>query len=171
MVKVSAVSWGEYREDESKTCLDHKKVNERLLIQPGDFLFSRANTIELVGACVIVEVASRDVMLSDKILRIRITANLKKWVLYCLRSRFGRSEIESLATGNQESMRNIGQSRIRAIRLPIPPEQEIVELLSRLEEQLSIIELETRNAQDNVGKCSSIYSSILTKAFAGQLDA
>ena len=53
VVKVSAVSWGEYREQESKTCLDAERVNAELYVQPGDFLFSRANTQELVGACVI----------------------------------------------------------------------------------------------------------------------
>ena len=48
VVKVSAVTWGEFDEGESKTCLDKRLVNEKFLVRPGDFLFSRANTIELV---------------------------------------------------------------------------------------------------------------------------
>lgn len=116
VVKVSAVTWGEYNEQESKTCTDPDRINEALFVSPGDFLFSRANTIELVGACVIAEKVTLDVMLSDKILRfVLVDDNTKKWLLFFLRSDFGRTQIESLASGNQESMRNIGQERIRQI--------------------------------------------------------
>lgn len=50
VVKVSAVTWGRYDERESKTCTQPELVNSKLFIHQGDFLFSRANTIELVGA-------------------------------------------------------------------------------------------------------------------------
>lgn len=113
VAKVSAVTWGEYNESESKTCLDKSKIETRFLIREGDFLFSRANTIELVGACVIVKKITLQIMLSDKTLRFLFSdSKFKKYVLYFLKSRLGKSEIERLATGNQESMRNIGQDRI-----------------------------------------------------------
>jgi len=83
VVKVSAVSWGEYREQESKTCMDAERVNPALLVQRGDFLFSRANTIKLVGACVIAKKVCLRVMLSDKILRFHFASeDFKPWVLY-----------------------------------------------------------------------------------------
>lgn len=40
VVKVSAVTWGEFDESESKTCLDKRLVNEKLLVRPGDFLLA-----------------------------------------------------------------------------------------------------------------------------------
>ena len=55
IVKVSAVTWGEFDSNESKTIFDKSKINPAYRIEEGDFLFSRANTIELVGACVIVK--------------------------------------------------------------------------------------------------------------------
>ncbi len=114
VVKVSSVSWGEYDEQESKTCTDLDRINEELFVRPGDFLFSRANTIELVGACVIASTVTLRVMLSDKILRfIFVVDGLNRWLLFLLRSDLGRFQIEALASGNQESMRNIGQERIR----------------------------------------------------------
>lgn len=64
VAKVSAVTWGVYNELESKTCKDISKINEDFFIEDGDFLFSRANTIELVGACVIVNKTNLKVMLS-----------------------------------------------------------------------------------------------------------
>lgn len=137
VVKVSAVTWGTYDEDESKTVLAADRIDERLLVRPGDFLFSRANTISLVGACVIARRVSRRVMLSDKILRLHVVGAEPEYVLHFLRSPSGRSEIERLSTGNQESMRNIGQDRIRAIRLPLAPLPEQRRIIAALEEYLS----------------------------------
>jgi len=139
VVKVSAVTWGEFDESESKTCRDKRLVNEKLLVRSGDFLFSRANTIELVGACVIAKKVISNVMLSDKILRFRLLSGLEQWVLYNLRSTFGREEIERLATGNQESMRNIGQDRIRAIRIPLPPLDECKRIVADIERRFSLV--------------------------------
>lgn len=119
VVKVSSVTWGEFDEEESKTCLSDAQWIQEYQIKPGDFLFSRANTLDLVGACVIVREVRKHLMLSDKILRFVLTDLIPhEWVLTILRSPWGRHEIERLATGNQESMRNIGQDRIRRIRVP-----------------------------------------------------
>lgn len=141
VVKVSAVTWGTFDERASKTCTEPERIDERLFIGPGDFLFSRANTIQLVGACVIVGDFSRRLMLSDKILRLRLRGVVPKWLLYMLRSEWGRSEIERLATGNQESMRNIGQDRIRAIRIPLPPEAEQRRIVAQIESQFTRLDV------------------------------
>jgi len=79
-------------------------------MKPSDFLLSRANTLELVGVPVIVEQINRQLMLSDKVLRFRFIERLEKFAMFWLRSKLGRKEIESRATGNQLSMRNIAQA-------------------------------------------------------------
>jgi type I restriction enzyme S subunit len=141
VVKVSAVTWGTYDEEESKTCLDAARIEPRYLIEEGDFLFSRANTIQLIGACVIAGATSRRLMLSDKILRFRFTGEVEpKWVLHWLRSKQGRSEIERLSSGNQESMRNIGQERIRAIALPLPLPDDQRRIVAEIEKQFTRLE-------------------------------
>ena len=138
VVKVSAVSWGEYQERESKTCLDADRVNPDLFIREGDFLFSRANTQELVGACVIARKTTLRIMLSDKILRFRLSNDaMKQWILDFLRSVNGRSQIEELASGNQDSMRNIGQERIGQILVPLAPTAEQARIIDKLEELFS----------------------------------
>ncbi len=169
VAKVSAVSWGEYDEAESKTCMDPEKVNLGYLIRPGDFILSRANTIELVGACVIVHHVTQRVMLSDKTLRLTIDNERKPFLLNFLRSRKGRQEIEKRSTGNQESMRNIGQERIRSIIIPectLPEQQEIVRLL---DEQFTAIEQNEREIDAALKRSAALRQSILKKAFTGQL--
>ena len=172
VVKVSAVSWGEYREEESKTCHDARRINPALLIQRGDFLFSRANTIDLVGACVIVKQATKRVMLSDKILRFRfVTDALKPWLLQFLRSALGRMQIEDLASGNQESMRNIGQARILQIMVPVPPMAELLRILARIEECLDGLDEGLAELQAAQKKASQYRKLLLKAAVEGELTA
>ncbi len=170
VAKVSAVSWGRYDENESKTCLDPNRIDEDLLIRKGDFLISRANTVELVGACVIAEQVSKKVMLSDKTLRIQFKdPSLKPWALHFLRSRSGRQQIEALCTGNQDSMRNISQKNIRQIQLPLAPAQEHAEILSFLEQQLSCVEATTSMLKAIQAKLKQARASILKAAVEGRL--
>jgi type I restriction enzyme, S subunit len=169
VVKVSAVTWGSYNEEESKTCTREALVNPELFVQPGDFLFSRANTIELVGACVIADRVTRKVMLSDKILRFSVRQGWEKWLLWSLRSSHGRAEIERLATGNQESMRNIGQERVLSIRLPLPANgeqhrivEEIESYFTRLDDAVATLERVERNLK-------RYRASVLKAAVEGRL--
>jgi type I restriction enzyme S subunit len=170
VVKVSAVTWGTYNELESKTCLDPDRIEERYLVSPNDFLFSRANTIELIGACVIAQKVTLRVMLSDKILRFHLSAAVNpKWVLYWLRSDFGRSEIERLATGNQDSMRNIGQERIRQIAMKLPPLVEQTRIVAEVERRLSVVEELEAVVSASLQRATRLRQSILQKAFSGEL--
>ena len=70
LVKISAVTWGKFDEQQSKTLPFSVKPDERNRIRTGDLLISRANTIELVGACVVVGQVQRRLYLSDKVLRL-----------------------------------------------------------------------------------------------------
>ena len=170
VIKISAVSWGEYDEQESKTCTDQERVNPTLFVKAGDFLFSRANTVELVGACVIAKKVSLNLMLSDKILRfVLVQDNLKPWLLYLLTSKIGRKQIELLATGNQESMKNIGQERIRSIAIPIGPKDEIDHAIALIEREF-FLDDQLISAHDFALKQSTAQrKNILRAAFSGQL--
>ncbi|MDK9715605.1 MAG: restriction endonuclease subunit S [Sulfuritalea sp.] len=167
VLKVSAVTWGSFDESESKTCNDPERIEEGYLVRAGDFLFSRANTIDLVGACVIVQHISKRLMLSDKTLRFSVTSQVRaEWLLICLRSKLGRDEIERLATGNQESMRNIGQERIRQIRLPLPPIPEQHRIVAEVDRLLSIAREAEQEITRNLERALALRQSILQKAFS-----
>lgn len=123
LVKISAVTWGKFNPKETKTVLDKSMIFPELFIKAGDFLISRANTIELVGACLIVDEIKYKIMLSDKIWRVTFKKEMeKKYVDFFLKSSTGRSEIESeRATGNQMSIRNISQDSFKKIEINYPP--------------------------------------------------
>jgi type I restriction enzyme S subunit len=120
VVKVSAVTWGHFDDTQSKTLPSDYMPPEKARIRQGDLLISRANTIELVGAVALVESEPHALFLSDKILRLVVDKEDKRWIMWFLRSSEGRQQIENSATGNQLSMRNISQEALRQIRLPFP---------------------------------------------------
>lgn len=169
LVKISAVTWGRYNDAESKTLPLGKDVPEATRIRKGDFLISRANTLELVGACVIVDNVLRPVFLSDKILRLVMPGHIKSWLLYTLRSPAGRRQIETLASGNQLSMRNLSQASLRSITIPMPPDDERKVIIRRIESLFAYADrLEARYAAARI-QVDKLIPATLAKAFRGEL--
>jgi type I restriction enzyme S subunit len=106
-------------------------------------------------------------MLSDKTLRFTVsTGVLPAWLQICLRCKFGRDEIERLATGNQESMRNIGQERIRQIRMPFPPHAEQTRIVAEVDRRLSVIREVEAEVDANLKRAQALRQSVLSKIFA-----
>jgi len=170
IVKVSSVSWGEFDSLASKTPPLTVKLDPKTRIRQGDFLISRANTIELVGACVIVRsLEINNLYLSDKVLRIRFSQNIEDWVMHFLRSQDGRGQIETLATGNQLSMRNISQVSLRSISMPLPSEQVRKLVLERLEAALASIGKALNEVNRATALLSRLDQIVLDKAFRGEL--
>ncbi|MGR8932459.1 MAG: restriction endonuclease subunit S [Gammaproteobacteria bacterium] len=169
VAKVSAVTWGEYDESESKTCIDPSKINPNYFIEKNDFILSRANTIDLVGACVIAKNVTKQIMLSDKTLRINFKGFNQEYFLQYLRSRLGRKQIMELSTGNQESMRNIGQERIQSIIVPICSVGESDYIVDTLDSTLSQIDQLDQTITTALQQAEALRQAILKKAFSGQL--
>ncbi|TPG99007.1 hypothetical protein EAH72_01395 [Pseudomonas caspiana] len=169
LVKISAVTWGKFDEKESKTLLDdtHLKPNEK--IQQGDFLISRANTLELVGSCVLVKSISKNLYLSDKVLRLVLADETKPWLLACLKTHEGRRQIESLATGNQLSMRNISQQAIRDIKIPLPPLPEQTRIAQKIEELLAKVDPLKAHIDAIPALLKRFRQSVLASATSGRL--
>ncbi len=169
IIKISAVTWGVYDEEQSKTLPSEDLFIESRRINVGDFLISRANTIELLGNPVIVHQVTKNLMLSDKVLRLVMREEDKPWVSIFLRSTNGRHEIESRSTGNQMSMRNIGQKALLDIDIPKAPDTEQKEIVRLVDQYFSFadtIEAQVKKAQKRV---DNLTQSILAKAFRGEL--
>lgn len=171
IVKVSSVSWGAFDPKAAKTPNAHVPLDERARIRNGDFLMSRANTLELVGACVVVGSLERDnLFLSDKVLRMRlIDASLKLWIMHYLRSPEGREQIEASATGNQLSMRNISQDAIGALRVPLPAADARSSILLAVNRSLAAIGGALEAAERSAALLVRLDRVVLDRAFRGEL--
>jgi type I restriction enzyme, S subunit len=127
VLKVSAVSWDRFQPDEAKSVFEGYNPPNTHRIKKGDFIISRANTLELVGAVVLVEDDYPYRLLSDKTLRLVLKKEkiLSEYLLYILKMSEARKHIEENATGTSNSMRNISQKTIYSI--PIPAADEILQ--------------------------------------------
>jgi len=169
VVKISAVTWDQFDELESKTIIRTDQINHSYQINEGDLLISRANTIDLVGASVVVENISKRLQLSDKVLRLRCVAPIEYWLKYVLKSPLGRLQIEAMATGAQMSMRNISQRNVEQIAIPLPSMDElnfVVDEIRRARMQGDqLVEL----CETELARSGALRQSILKDAFAGRL--
>jgi type I restriction enzyme, S subunit len=157
VLKVSAVSWGEFCPREAKAVERGYQPEDRHRVRKGDVLISRANTVELVGAVVRVDRDYPNRLLSDKTLRLILDEKRcdPDYILQVLRFPEARAHIEGNATGTSNSMRNISQDTIRATPIPLPslPEQrrfatrlnaverEMTKLIADIQKQIQELEL------------------------------
>jgi len=169
VVKVSAVTWGDFRADQSKTLPPDFEPDEDTRIKSGDFLFSRANTIELVGAVVIVADAPDNLYLSDKILRLEFGEPVGNWLLWYLRSPMGREALMNSSSGNQLSMRNIGQKSLLSLVIPYADKALRDEIVRRIESAFARIDRLASQAKRALELVGKLDEAILAKAFRGEL--
>ncbi|WP_063838621.1 restriction endonuclease subunit S [Micromonospora haikouensis] len=138
VIKVSAMTWGEFREQENKALPADREFDPRFEIRPGDILVSRANTEQYVGAPVLVRKCRPRLLLSDKSLRLIPSREIDPgWLLQVLSSPSIRRQISARASGQQDSMRNISQQALLSLQLPVPPLVEQRRVVIAVEEQIS----------------------------------
>lgn len=169
VLKISAVTWGRFDYTASKTLPSGYKPSDITRVQKGDLLISRANTLDLVGSVAIVDEVPDNLFLSDKVLRLEVDDKYKLWLMWFLKSPRGRSAIESRATGNQLSMRNLSQSALFEIELPWPSDKEQYEIVSQIEAAFAGIDAMTREAERAMALLDRLDQATLAKAFRGKL--
>lgn len=171
VLKVSAVTWGEFRAAENKAMLPGDVPEPHTTVHAGDLLISRANTIDLIGAVVLVDKHHPHLMLSDKTLRLVPASEdiSPAYLLYALRTPLARDFFAAHATGTSDSMRNISQEKIGAVPIPLPPAAEQRRIVDRIEALLAQART-ARQALDGVPELIKQFrQSVLSTAFAGRL--
>ncbi len=169
IVKTGVTSYGYFKENESKTCLSIDDWHDEYAIHEGDFLIARANIERLVGSCVIVDKITKKLMLSDKILRLVTIQIDPYYLLYTLKSRYLRFQIESSSTGTSATMKNISQGSIENLQIPLPPLEEQKRIVAEIEKWMHLIDIIEENQNglnDNIEKAKA---KILDLAVHGKL--
>lgn len=170
VVKVSAMTSGEFKENENKELPAGLEVDPHHEIKPGDLLLSRANTSDYVGASVLVGQTRPKLVLSDKSMRLVTRPNVnKRWLHLALSSPQVRSHMSRVATGTSDSMRNISQDKVRALQVHLPPIDEQSRLVARITDALGIHDRLLDEIQGSIQRGSLMRSSILAAAFTGRL--
>lgn len=129
ILKVSAVTSGTLKPEESKPAPNGYIPPPSHMVRKGDFLFSRANTADLVGATAIVERDVENLLLPDKIWRISWREQLVRpaFMLAYMQSHYFRGVMSSIASGTSDSMKNISQAKLKTLPVMIPPVERQLE--------------------------------------------
>jgi type I restriction enzyme S subunit len=166
VLKVSAVTWGEFRAEENKRLPPSLDPRPECEVKAGDFLLSRANTADLVARSVIAPPDVQDrLLMSDKIVRLSfVDSELKPWANLVNNSQFAREHYRSNATGTSDSMRNVSRQVIHELPIPLPPkhvQMAVMQRLAELNELCGSLEGGLRN--------KALYSARLTDAAVAAL--
>jgi type I restriction enzyme S subunit len=172
VLKVGAVSFGVFDERENKALPATYVVPPLMEVLPGDFIMSRANTVELVGACALVRKTRQRLMLSDKTFRFvfREPRNvLPEYLEQVLKSPPLREQIEHVASGTSPTMKNISKEKVLALRLPpiaLPEQRRIVTKLEALQAEVETLK---RLQGEIATELDALLLAILDRAFKGEL--
>ena len=122
ILKLSAVTYGEYNSNENKALLDSSQFIENAEVHSGDLLFTRKNTPELVGMAAYVYSSPAKLMMPDLIFRLNTKDNCSKIFLWRLiNHELFRKNIQSIASGSAKSMSNISKERLMQLVIYLPP--------------------------------------------------
>jgi len=120
VLKISAVTSGQFDPEESKALPPGYKPPEAHLVHPGELLMSRANTTDLVGAVAYVRACPSNLALPDKIWRFVWRDSRSVPLFY--HALFGtpavREKIGRLASGTGGSMKNVSKEKLSSLELP-----------------------------------------------------
>ena len=172
VLKVGAVSFGVFDEHENKALPISYVVPPSMEVRPGDFIMSRANPVELVGACALVRKTRPKLMLSDKTFRFVFREPRKvvpEFMEQVLKSPPLREQIERGASGTSPTMKNISKEKVLALRLPpfaLPEQRRIVAELDALQAEVDALK---RLQAETAAELDALLPAILDKAFKGEL--
>ena len=144
------------------------KAHKELRRMPGDLLFSRANTTDLVGAVAYVEATPPNVLLPDKLWRFvwrePLLANpLFVWSLF--QTTAIRREIGRRATGTSGSMKNISQAKVFGIATILPP----LSLQRDFARRVAAVEKLKTAHRASLAEMDALFASLQYRAFRGEL--
>lgn len=135
VLSLSAIKDGEFFPDAVKPIPRTVYVNTNLALKYGDFLLTRSNTRSLVGDVCIVDVEPIKLIPSDLIYKLSLNPIIeKKFLLYFLKSRIGRMQIERVACGSSGTMPKLTHQHIRGWKILLPPitqQQSIISYISK----------------------------------------
>lgn len=172
VLKVGCVNGGVFRPIENKKLPPELEPVPAYSLKCGDLLISRANTRELVGSAAEVETDFDNLMLCDKLYRLKLnkTRCTPSYLAAYLGTPQARSQIELEATGASSSMLNIGQSAILDLPAPMPSVTEQNEIQEFLRTETARLDALNTVAERVIGLLRERRSALIAAAVTGQID-
>jgi type I restriction enzyme S subunit len=144
VLKVSAVTKGYFIPTECKVLDDQHNIKKYIYPQKGDILFSRANTKEMVGATVLIKKDYPDLILPDKLWKIRFCTDVNPiYMKHVLSTTTVRNAFSAASTGTSGSMYNVSMEKFKGVIIPVPPlsvQNEFAAFVERVDQQKQTVQ-------------------------------
>lgn len=168
VLKISAVTKGTFDPAEFKVVNRAQVTKPLRFVKRGDFLLSRANTIQLVAACCVVPEDYDRLFLPDKLWVLTLNENLVKpqFLNYLLKNERYRDVVRALASGGHDSMLNISMKKFMTLGIPCPPnglQNQFATIVEKVEALRS-------HYQRSLTDLEALYGALSQQAFKGELD-
>lgn len=167
VLKVSAVTQGVFLPEECKVINNDIEFKKVVTPEKGDVLFSRANTLELVGASCLIRENYPYLLLPDKLWKIRVNEEkiCPEYFKFVLSYPTVRNEISKLSTGTSGSMYNISMDKFRLIKITVPP----IPLQCEFAHNIASIEKLKAAYKASIAELDELFASLQYRAFKGEL--
>ncbi len=143
VLKTTAEVWSGFVETANKALPIVLAPRTEIEVQPDDILITRAGPADRVGVVAHVSKVRSKLMLSDKLIRVRVKDGLSShFVSVVLGLEKQQSFLSARKSGLAESQANISQKIVRAIPLSIPQfkeQQKVSEFLCATSHKLNLL--------------------------------
>lgn len=138
-----------------------------LFLQMGDLLFNRTNSAELVGKSAVFR-CDGQWSFASYLIRVRFITIDAAWAAHFVNSAFGRDWIGRVKN-QQVGQANVNGSKLKSLAIPLPPLQELGEVLDRVSVGLSKIGAVLVSGDRELQRSVALRQSVLNSAFGGLL--
>ena len=171
VLKVGCVNYGRFHSIENKALPPELQPRLQYLVEKSDLLISRANTKELVGSAAIVDQDYNNLLLCDKLYRLRFNSNIQpELIALYLSIEPVREQIELQASGASSSMQNISQDVIKELPCFSLPNEEAYELLGSINEKMKVFDNLVSKAQKAIQLMQERRTALISAAVTGKID-
>src|SRR5258708_903297 len=141
---------------------------EKYCLIPGDVLFNRTNSPELVGKTALYD-TERPAVYAGYLIRVRCSDKLSPaYLTYCLNSPIGRDYCWRVKTDGV-SQSNINASKLAAFSFPLPALPEQYEIIRRIDFAFAWLDKVAAQHARAAHLLPKLDQAILAKAFRGDL--
>ena len=168
---LSATTSGKFKPEHYKYINEEIESGSYLWLSPGDILIQRSNTLDYVGTCAIYDGNFGEFIYPDLMMKIQVIEEKAKpeFVHYILSSRAIRKYFKENATGTAGNMPKINQPIVMNTPIVLPPINEQVEIVHRIQQSFNAINRIFQENQEAKERLNLFDRSILAKAFRGEL--
>lgn len=138
-------------------------------LEPGDLLFNRTNSPELVGKAAVFD-APLEAVFASYLIRVACDPAQvdSRFVAFWINSSWGRSWARAVRT-DSASQSNINTTKLMALPLPLPPLAEQQEIVRRANDLLAVADKVESGVAAASRRSQEIVQAILARSLAGDL--